>query len=125
MLDVLRALGARLDLGDMVYCGHWITPVAERRRYDTRFFLASVPADSAVRLDPREMTDALWLRPTEALDRFANGALPMVFPTVKTLESLASFASIGQALEAFRRRRIEPVLPRLVRTAGGVGIIIS
>lgn len=124
MLDVLRALHARLDLGEMVYCGHWITPVAERRRYDTRFFLASVPADSVVRLDPREMTDALWLMPAEALDRFADGALPMVFPTVKTLESLASFSSVRQALEAFRRRRIEPVLPRLVRTAEGVGIVV-
>jgi hypothetical protein len=27
----------------MVYCSHWITPVAEPKRYDTRFFLAELP----------------------------------------------------------------------------------
>lgn len=125
LLDVLHALDARLDLDDMVYCGHWITPVAEPRRYDTRFFLARVPAGCVVRLDAREMTDALWLTPAEALDRFAEGALPMVFPTVKTLESLTPFTNVGQALETFSRRRIHPVLPRLVRTARGVGIVVD
>ncbi|MGH7577108.1 MAG: NUDIX hydrolase [Longimicrobiales bacterium] len=125
LLDVLCALDARLDLGEMVYCAHWITPVAERRRYDTRFFLARVTYGHVVRLDAREMTDALWLTPRDALDRFADGALPMVFPTVKTLESLASFTQVAQALDTFRERRIEPVLPRLVRTAAGVGIVVD
>lgn len=125
MLDVLHALDARLDLGDMVYCAHWITPVAERSRYDTRFFLANLPRNQTVRADPREMTDAVWLAPATALDRFTTGTLPMVFPTVRTLESLVSFTDVKEAFDSFRGRRIETVLPRLVRTDGGVGVVFD
>jgi hypothetical protein len=49
----------------------------------------------------------------------------MVFPTVKTLESIAGFTTTDAALDAFRAREIPAVLPRLVRTAGGVGIVVD
>lgn len=125
LLELLEATGLRLAAGDVVYCAHWITPVAEPRRYDTRFFLARLPAGREALADPREMTGAVWLRPAEALERFRAGRLPMVFPTVVTLESLLEFRTVGEALEAFRRRPVEPVLPRLVRTAEGVGILVD
>lgn len=122
---LLEATSLRLAFGDVVPCAHWITPVVEPRRYDTRFFLARCPADRDVVHDEREMTDAVWLRPETALERFRDGRLPMVFPTVKTLESLAGFASVDDALDAFRARNVEPILPRLVRTETGVGIVID
>lgn len=125
LLDVVRALDARLDLRRVVYCAHWITPLAERRRYDTRFFLAALPAGCDVAPDPREMTDAAWLTPAAALARFADGGLPMVFPTVRTLESIAGIGTIEETLAAFRGRRIPAILPRLVRTPGGVAIVVD
>ena len=108
-----------------VYISHWITPVAEPRRYDTRFFLAHLPEAREVRIDPREMTDALWLTPAEALQRFSNGALPMVFPTVRTLQLLREFGSVAEALAYFRDKTIEPILPRLIRTGEGVAIVVD
>lgn len=125
LLDVLHAAGLRLALRDVAYLAHWITPVAERRRYDTRFFLARWPAGRAVAYDPREMTDARWLAPADALDRFRAGELPMVFPTVRTLESLVGFDTVDAALDAVRGRAVEPILPRLVRTDDGVGIVVD
>jgi|SRR5690606_8954289 8-oxo-dGTP pyrophosphatase MutT (NUDIX family) len=125
LADVLDGLDARLALDSVIYFAHWITPIAEPRRYDTRFFLAEFPDACEVCIDAREMTDALWLTPAEALERFRAGRLPMVFPTVATLESLAPFASTAEALDAFRRRPVAPILPRLVRTAEGVGIVID
>jgi 8-oxo-dGTP pyrophosphatase MutT (NUDIX family) len=122
---VLDALGARIAAGRMAYMAHWITPEAEPRRYDTRFFLAAVPPGSRAEPDPREMTDARWLTPAAALDRFQAGTLPMVFPTVKTLQTLAAFTDTAGALAALRRRTVAPVLPRLVRTARGVGIVVE
>jgi hypothetical protein len=71
------------------------------------------------------MTDALWLTPKAALARFAAGTLPMVFPTVKTLEQLQEFTKVAQALQTLRTHDVEPVMPRLVRTRGGVGIVID
>lgn len=92
MLEVVDALDLRLDISDVVYLAHWITPVVEPRRYDTCFFLARWPAGHEVSPDPRETTAALWLPPVEALERFRAGRLPMVFPTVKTLEQLRASA---------------------------------
>jgi 8-oxo-dGTP pyrophosphatase MutT (NUDIX family) len=125
LLDIVRSCNCRIDFEQTVYFAHWITPVVEPRRYDTRFFAAVLPAGRSVRPDPREMTDALWLPPSGALERFAAGQLPMVFPTVRTLEQLSSFSSTAEALSALRRRAVEPVLPRLVRTKDGVGIVID
>ncbi len=123
--DLLDALGLRLALDDVVYCAHWITPVAEPRRYDTRFFLARLPVGCDVCIDSREMTDSAWLSPAEALARFRAGRLPMVFPTVATIEALAPYGSVADALAAFHGRPVSPVMPRLVRTDGGIGIVVD
>jgi len=125
LATVLREGALRLALDRMVYIAHWITPTAEPRRYDTRFFIAALSADRTAIADPREMTDAQWLTPAEALDRFAAGRLPMVFPTVRTLETLAPFASVDDALLAFRDRAIDAILPRLVRSDDGVALVID
>ncbi|MGH7466617.1 MAG: NUDIX hydrolase, partial [Longimicrobiales bacterium] len=123
--DVLSAGSLRLDASQIVYIAHWITPVVEPRRFDTRFFFARLPELRAVRIDAREMDDALWLSPIEALERFEAGRLPMVFPTVKTLQMLQPYRTVDETLAAFRQRTIAPILPRLVRAGTGVGIVID
>ena len=124
LLDAFEDLGLVPDIRRMVYCSHWITPVAEPKRYDTRFFLAAVPADAVARIDGREMSDAVWLTPAGALDRFRRGALPMVFPTVKTIQMLEPYACVDAMLDAFRGVDVPAILPRLVRTPDGVGIVM-
>lgn len=123
--DVLEDLDAVLDVRDMVHIAHWVTPVVEPRRYDTHFFAASLPPGRSVQVDPREMTEAAWLAPRPALARFERGELPMVFPTVKTLESLATYESVEHALASLRDRAVPRTLPRLVRTERGVAIVID
>jgi 8-oxo-dGTP pyrophosphatase MutT (NUDIX family) len=120
--DVLDALGARLDGGAVEYIAHWVTPLVEPRRYDTRFFAAAVEGEGPVAFNPGEMTDAVWLPPARALERSRAGGLPMVFPTLKTLETLRDFDHPRAALAAFAAREIPTVLPRLVRTPTGVGL---
>ncbi len=123
--EVLDDLGVGLDGAALQYIAHWITPEAEPRRYDTRFFAALAPAGSRSAPDPREMTDALWLSPGEALERHRAGRLPMILPTVRTLEELSAFATADAALAHYRRTRDIPTLtPALVRTAEGVRVSI-
>jgi 8-oxo-dGTP pyrophosphatase MutT (NUDIX family) len=124
LLDVLHDTQLCPDTRRMVYCAHWITPVAEPKRYDTRFFLAALPPGCEAAIDPREMSEAVWLTPAAALDRFRRGTLPMVFPTVKTIQRLAPYHSVGTMLDAFRGADVTPILPRLVRTDAGVGIVV-
>lgn len=120
--DVLDRLECRLDGRAVAYVAHWITPEAEARRYDTRFFAAQVPAGARAVIDPREMTDAVWVTPSVALRRQQEGSLPMVFPTIRTLEQLSSHLRAGDALEAMGRRPVPTIMPRLVVTPTGIGM---
>jgi len=125
LLEALEALDATLDAAGAVHVAHWITPIVEPRRYDTHFLATALPPDRAVTVDPREMTECAWLTPAAALARFEQGALPMVFPTVRTLEGLRGFDSVQHVLAALRHRDVPPILPRLVRTSGGVAIVVD
>lgn len=125
LLEVLEGLEVTLDAEGAVHAAHWITPVVEPRRYDTHFFIAALPEGRTATHDPREMTDAAWLTPAEALARFEQGRLPMVFPTVRTLQLLRDFDSVDHALAALRHRDVPAILPRLVRTVRGVGIVVD
>lgn len=125
LLDVLDDLDLTLAADGMVHIAHWVTPLVEPRRYDTHFFAAALPEGRTARPDPREMTEAAWLAPGEALLRFERGDLPMVFPTVKTLERLRAFESVEHALASLRGRTVPRILPRLVRTPTGVAIVVD
>jgi len=118
----LDRLGCRIDGSRVAYLAHWITPLAEPRRYDTRFFAARVPDDAEPVVDPREMTAALWIPPTQALERYRSGSLPMVFPTIKTLERLTRYPNADVALEGIEEAPVPTILPKLVLTPTGVGL---
>ena len=129
---VLRGLGARLNGPAVEYIAHWVTPVVEPRRYDTRFFAARVPRRSRALHDEREMTDSLWLTPAAALARHRRGRLPMIFPTIRTLEDLSripagksGFASVDALLAHYRNRAVKRVRPAIVRTATGVALRVN
>ena len=119
---VLKRLNARLDGAAIEYIAHWVTPVAEPRRYDTRFFAARVPRGATAVHDEREMTGDVWLTPRAALERHREGRLPMIFPTIRTLEDLFDFATAEDLLAHYRGRAIPRVQPEIVRTATGVAL---
>lgn len=108
--------------GDAVeYLAHWITPEPEPRRYDTRFFAAKVRSGAKAIVDPREMTDALWLTPDDALRRADRGDVPMIFPTIKTLEQLEPYETADAALTGIGTP-VRTIMPKLVITPTGVGM---
>jgi hypothetical protein len=121
----LDRMAARLDGAAVEYLAHWITPEPEPRRYDTRFFAAKVAPDAEAVVDRREMTDAVWIGPAYALRRNREGTLPMVFPTIRTLEDLSPFASADAVLAHLRTLRIPAIMPRLVVTPTGVGMEVD
>jgi hypothetical protein len=68
------------------------------------------------------MTDAVWITPGGALRRYDQGSLPMVFPTIKTLEQLAGHPDASTALQRIGEAPVRTLLPSLVITPTGVGL---
>lgn len=87
----LRRAGLVPDVEGLRAIGWWVTPEAEPRRYDTRFYFAAVPAlqrQSAV-ADGGEVEDGVWLTPADALRQAGAGEIRVAPPTLVTLEELA------------------------------------
>ena len=112
--ELAEEAGIELPADELVAYSRWITPRVVPVRFDTRFYLALAPAHSPPRPDGSETVDAGWFGPQRALDMHQAGDLPLVFPTIKHLESLVGFANASEALEAARRRQVKPVEPRVV-----------
>jgi 8-oxo-dGTP pyrophosphatase MutT (NUDIX family) len=97
---------------------NWVTPVGERRRYDTRFMLAELPAGQHADGRTSEAVEAAWCRPADVLADRSAGRRWLMPPTWYTLAELAELGSVGEALAASDGREIEKITPLLVRTGG-------
>jgi 8-oxo-dGTP pyrophosphatase MutT (NUDIX family) len=112
--ELAEEAGIRVDADDLVAYSRWITPRVVPVRFDTRFYLALAPAHSPPKPDGSETVDAGWFEPQKALDLHHADQLPLVFPTIKQLESLVGFASAEEALETAGRREVKSVEPEVV-----------
>lgn len=115
-------LGTALD--ELVLTARWITPVGVPKRFDTWFFLARVGDGVEGSPDDSEGLELAWLRPAEALRLHRDGSLPLVFPTIRTLEDLSTFSSAGELVEARRGATIRVTRPVLVVENGRKSIVI-
>ena len=95
---------------------HWITPKFEKRRYDTRFFLARLPTGQDADGDTTEVDHTEWIRPADALAEFAAGSVMMLPPTWIQLRRFASASDVDEAMSA--DRPITPVEPDIVEVDG-------
>jgi 8-oxo-dGTP pyrophosphatase MutT (NUDIX family) len=94
----------------------WITPEVVPVRFDTHFFVALAPAHSPPEPDGAEVDDAGWFNPRRALETHAAGELKLVFPTIRTLETLVPYSSADEVLAAAPDRDLKPILPRVSGT---------
>lgn len=92
--SLLESEALLCDVSRLAYFSHWQTPEGISIRFDTRFFLATLPnGQSAQRTSP-EVARSVWLTPDRALELFAKHKLPMIFPTFASLRTLADFESL-------------------------------
>ena len=125
LADLCREHNLRLAAGRLAYFSHWITQPGRPRRYDTRFFVAEAPPAQTASHDNSETVDHVWIRPAEALERHRRGEMLLVFPTIKTLESIAGFAA-PDALMAFARspRKMPTMAPRSADSREGKKLLV-
>ncbi len=109
--DFLRGYDWFADARTLTLFSHWITPATEPRRYNTHFFFAVAPTNQAARADAHETHDGIWIAPAQALELNRSGALHLVYPTIKHLERLSSFESVGAALRYARSKPVLTITP--------------
>lgn len=94
LADVLAHDGLVLRSDLLAYRAHWVTPVFEPKRYDTRFFAATVPEGQVPDGLTTEADRADWADPADTLAAHARGEVMMLPPTMVCLEDLADAASV-------------------------------
>jgi 8-oxo-dGTP pyrophosphatase MutT (NUDIX family) len=107
----LDSLATRIDAAALISFSRWITPPAVTvRRFDTRFFIARMPAGQLAEADAVETSDGVWIRPPDALA--ADGTdFALVFPTLKHLARIAPFRTVDALLVFARAKAIVPITP--------------
>ncbi|MEU8196388.1 NUDIX hydrolase [Microbispora amethystogenes] len=115
-----RGLVLRSDL--LKAWGHWITPVMETRRFDTRFFVAALPAGQRTRDVGGEASEVAWMRPGDALAAARERTAFLMPPTFRTLTEMAAFETIGDVLSC--SRSITTIVPAPAEVDGRMVLVI-
>lgn len=98
-LEVARQLNVTLATDQLRYFGNRLTPrIVSPKRFDTRYFLAPLPAGMAPQPYAGEVVADEWVDPAVALSRRAEGTMPMVPPTADSLKVLARFHTVDEIL---------------------------
>lgn len=104
--------GLALDARALWPWSRWITPrqpSVTRKRFDTRFFVAPAPHDQEAVHDAFEATEAVWVSPRDALERYWEGQIDLAPPQIMSLVQLTHVSGVAEALSMARAR-----LPLLV-----------
>jgi len=125
--SIVLNLDIRLRTDWLVPLSRWVTPPILPRRFDTRFFAASVPDRARISFEGDEVESHAWFTPTSALDAMTAGEVEMWVPTSATLQQLEYVASIDEIRRRLSPRplgrieveRVSPQVTRIVMPAGG------
>ena len=108
----LAAAGNALALDALVPFARWRPAHRNMRIFDTRFYLAELPADAPeASVDATENVRLLWASAQWVLDEADAGRVQIIFPTRRNLERLARFASFDDAAADSQGREMRVVTP--------------
>jgi 8-oxo-dGTP pyrophosphatase MutT (NUDIX family) len=101
-----------LDLEALVPFARWLPPFHTKRRFDTRFYVAHL-ADAMVDISPdgRETARLIWETPATLVAMAEREEAKIIFPTLRNLERIAQFETVGAILEHSRSLPVESVSP--------------
>ena len=87
--DFLQSENLFCDLTKTKYFDHWVTPEIYSMRFDTRFYVAVLPAAQSALTHSEEVTHSLWIKAGTALARMDRRDFPILPPTTTVLQRLA------------------------------------
>lgn len=101
-LSLLQSERLHCDVAPLMYFFHRVTPEHYAVRFDTRFYLAALPAGQAPIHYSEEVAESLWISAKEALERFAGGTFPLMPPTIVVLRTLLEYRTWRDLARGFR-----------------------
>lgn len=96
--QILMEENLYFDFHHLTYFGHRITPKESPIRFDTRFFIAKLPTNQSPKPEQREIDDAFWMKPSDVLAAYHEGKMPLVPPTIDSLEAILSHQKGGDLM---------------------------
>jgi 8-oxo-dGTP pyrophosphatase MutT (NUDIX family) len=121
-VDLLHRRGLVLRTDLLGVWAHWITPEFEPRRYDTRFFVAAMPAGQRTRDVSGEADHVAWMRPADALAGVDAGTMAMLPPTYVALQQIGALPTVAAVWDAAQQRVVRTVTPG-VEIVGDEGLL--
>ena len=77
--------------------GRLITPKSSPIRFDTQFFLCTLPQNQEINLFKDELTEGLWGTPKQLLELYRRKKIKLIFPQFSALDRLNNFITIEEA----------------------------
>jgi len=119
---MLRQMALHLQTSQLVPWTRWITPTSPsvmNKRFDTRFFISTVPAGQTAIHDDIETTDSVWLSPRIALEQYWAGQIELAPPQIMSLVQLNRHGSVRSVLLEARGRLPPLIQPEPFDDGGG------
>ncbi len=114
--DVLAAERLAAPFDKLVPWARWITPPGPKRRYDTFFFVATVPDGQQAAMVTTEAEHGQWDRPADLIAAHAAGLRAIMPPTLSVLHQVGDAATVAEVLAT--QRPIRAVRPRVISAPG-------
>ena len=112
--EVLAMMKLRLHASALTPWSRWITPTIPsvmNKRFDTRFFLATVPASQTAQHDNHEAIESIWLTPRAALEQYRDGQIELAPPQIMSLAHLTRYSSVEGAMHAAQSQKPPVIQP--------------
>jgi 8-oxo-dGTP pyrophosphatase MutT (NUDIX family) len=113
---LIDGAGLVLTTKSLVPFARWVTPKAEARRYDARFFVTTLPEGQRGEHDARETTSSVWATPAVMLAAFRRGDVFLAPPTIRALELLEPLREVAEIASLAQAQSLLPICPELVAT---------
>ncbi|GAA0469150.1 NUDIX hydrolase [Parasphingorhabdus litoris] len=115
----------QLNLDKLVPFTRWCPPFAEKRVFDTRFYMIAHEDHSAeATVDETENYNLFWSSAQGVLEKANAGDVKIIFPTKRNLERLAQFTSFDEAADHSARHPVTMVSPTVEKREDGVHLCI-
>jgi len=116
----------RLAIDAIEGWSRWVTPRVPsmmNRRFDTFFFVASLPEGAQAQHDGEESVQGAWFAPVVALERYWRREIMLAPPQIMTLVELSGFRSVDHAADHAAARIIPHIQPEPLLDPAGSRVV--